>query len=119
MVFLSRIPLLFLLIISFSSFSQNHFYNVDTIREIKLYFQQPDWDYILDSLYIEGNNSGEEDAVLDVQARTQCAVAVDRAAEHAGVEWDGADAARVATLRHAPDSQARVVARHRNVSGSA
>ncbi|MEE2931055.1 MAG: CotH kinase family protein [Bacteroidota bacterium] len=56
MVFLRRIALLFLLIISFSSFSQNHFYNVDTIREIKLYFQQADWDYILDSLYIEGNN---------------------------------------------------------------
>ena len=30
------------------------FYSVDSIREIKFYFNEPNWDYILDSLYVEG-----------------------------------------------------------------
>jgi spore coat protein CotH len=38
-----------------SLFAQTNFYDVDSIREIKLYFDQPNWDYILDSLYVEGN----------------------------------------------------------------
>jgi len=33
--------------------SQN-FYDVDYIREIKLYFDQPNWDHLLDSLYLDG-----------------------------------------------------------------
>ena len=33
--------------------SQN-FYDVDYIREIKLYFNQPNWDHLLDSLYLDG-----------------------------------------------------------------
>lgn len=38
-----------------SLFSQTNFYSVDTIREIKIYFDQPNWDYLLDSLYVEGS----------------------------------------------------------------
>ena len=38
--------------------SQNSgFYTVDSIREIKFYFNEPNWDYILDSLYIDGGKS--------------------------------------------------------------
>ena len=33
--------------------SQN-FYDVDYVREIKLYFNQPNWDHLLDSLYLDG-----------------------------------------------------------------
>ena len=33
--------------------SQTDFYDVDTIREIKIYFDQSNWDYLLDSLYVE------------------------------------------------------------------
>ena len=33
------------------------FYSVDSIREIKFYFNEPNWDYILDSLYVEGEKS--------------------------------------------------------------
>ena len=39
-----------------SSISQNTFYDTDTIREIRISFYTPDWDYILDSLYVLGNN---------------------------------------------------------------
>ena len=38
-----------------SLLAQANFYDVDTIREIKIYFDQPNWDYILDSLYVLGN----------------------------------------------------------------
>lgn len=37
-------------------FSQNSFYNVDTIREIKINFSTNSWDHILDSLYVMGDN---------------------------------------------------------------
>ena len=33
------------------------FYSVDSIREIKFYFDEPNWDYILDSLYVDGEKS--------------------------------------------------------------
>lgn len=39
----------------FNIFSQNHFYNIDTVREVRLYFNEPNWDYILDSLYVKGD----------------------------------------------------------------
>jgi len=35
--------------------AQTNFYSVDSIREIKIYFSQPNWDHLLDSLYIDGN----------------------------------------------------------------
>ena len=35
------------------TFSQDNFYNIDTIREVKIYFV-PNWDHILDSLYVAG-----------------------------------------------------------------
>ncbi|MEE2931089.1 MAG: CotH kinase family protein [Bacteroidota bacterium] len=35
--------------------SQSTFYHTDTIREIRLYFSEPNWDYILDSLYVQGD----------------------------------------------------------------
>ncbi len=50
---------IFLLLIVFTSFqnqlaTQNDFYNIDTIQEIRIYFEQENWDHILDSLYIDG-----------------------------------------------------------------
>ena len=48
--------LVFLLIVfiqPLNTISQN-FYDVDYIREIKLYFNQPNWDHLLDSLYLDG-----------------------------------------------------------------
>ena len=48
--------LVFLLIVfiqPLNIISQN-FYDVDYIREIKLYFDQPNWDHLLDSLYLDG-----------------------------------------------------------------
>ena len=52
------IPLLFL---TFSSvdrgvIAQSDFYHPDTIREIKIYFEEPNWDELLDSLYAIGDN---------------------------------------------------------------
>ena len=34
--------------------AQNDFYSVDTIREIKIYFAEPNWDFILDTMYTSG-----------------------------------------------------------------
>ena len=53
-----RTPLTFIFTLFFSvcSFSQSNFYAVDSIREIRIYFYDNDWDYKLDSLYIEGDN---------------------------------------------------------------
>ena len=38
-------------------FAQTEFYSVDTIREIKIYFDQPNWDYLLDSLFLAGDEN--------------------------------------------------------------
>ena len=37
-------------------FSQNNFYNIDTVREIRISFYDSNWDYLLDSLYVLGEN---------------------------------------------------------------
>lgn len=39
-----------------SLLSQPDFYAVDSIREVKLYFQEANWDEVLDDLYIAGEN---------------------------------------------------------------
>ena len=39
-----------------SLFSQGSFYAVDSIRDIRIYFYDINWDYQLDSLYIQGTN---------------------------------------------------------------
>ena len=50
-----RYQILFsLILISKTLLSQTGFYNVDSIREIRVYFNEPNWDHILDSLYVEG-----------------------------------------------------------------
>ena len=49
--------LFFFLLITKTLFSQTGFYNVDSIREIKVYFNEPNWDHILDSLYVEGDKN--------------------------------------------------------------
>ena len=47
------IILAFVLVIPLNMLAQN-FYDVDYVREIKLYFNQPNWDHLLDSLYLDG-----------------------------------------------------------------
>ena len=51
----NRLILAVIIALSLKSFSQNNFYDVDNVREIKMYFTQPNWDYILDSLYVAGD----------------------------------------------------------------
>ena len=50
--------LIFVFVIFFqiNSFSQSNFYDVDTVREIRIYFHQSDWDALLDSFYVVGDN---------------------------------------------------------------
>jgi len=43
-------------LLQINSFSQSDFYDTDTVREIRLYFYQSDWDYQLDSFYVVGDN---------------------------------------------------------------
>ena len=45
--------LLVVSVIPLNLLSQN-FYDNDFIREIKIYFNQPNWDHLLDSLYLDG-----------------------------------------------------------------
>jgi spore coat protein CotH len=37
--------------------AQSDFYDISEIRNIRLYFQQPNWDYLLDSLYVQGQEA--------------------------------------------------------------
>ena len=39
-----------------NSFSQNSFYAVDSVREIRISFYNTNWDYLLDSFYVIGDN---------------------------------------------------------------
>ena len=50
-----RIIGLVLIFLSNNIFSQSTFYNIDTVREIKFNFSQPNWKYLLDSLYVLGD----------------------------------------------------------------
>ena len=36
--------------------AQTNFYNVDSLREIRINFHDSDWDNQLDSLYVQGDN---------------------------------------------------------------
>ena len=36
--------------------AQNNFYNIDSIREVRIHFYDSDWDNQLDSLYVQGDN---------------------------------------------------------------
>ena len=47
---------IFAFLLQINSFSQSDFYDTDTVREIRLYFYQSDWDYLLDSFYVVGDN---------------------------------------------------------------
>ena len=49
-----RTALLLFLFFSGSVIGQNNFYLIDSIKEIKFYFTQPNWKHLLDSLYIDG-----------------------------------------------------------------
>ena len=46
--------LFFLLFSSSKIFSQDNFYNTDTVQEIRIYFYDTQWDSTLDSLYVLG-----------------------------------------------------------------
>ena len=48
--------LLLVSVIPLNLLSQN-FYDNDYIREIKIYFNQPNWDHLLDSLYLDGQKA--------------------------------------------------------------
>lgn len=50
-----RIIGLVLVFLSNNIYSQSTFYNIDTVREIKFDFDQPNWKYLLDSLYVLGD----------------------------------------------------------------
>ncbi len=43
-------------LLQINSFSQSNFYDSDTIREIRISFYNTNWDYLLDSLYVQGDN---------------------------------------------------------------
>ena len=51
-----RWMLMSLLILSVSGniFAQTDFYSIDQVQEIRIYFDEPNWDEVLDSLYVEG-----------------------------------------------------------------
>ncbi len=51
----------FLVLVSFllttlghMTYAQSDFYDINEIRNVRLYFQQPNWDALLDSLYVDG-----------------------------------------------------------------
>jgi spore coat protein CotH len=53
----NKIVLLFIAsFIHFNSSCQSNFYDIDSIRDIRIYFYNSNWDELLDSLYILDNN---------------------------------------------------------------
>ena len=46
----------FLFLFYVSSFSQSNFYNVDSVREVRITFYDANWDHLLDSFYVLGDN---------------------------------------------------------------
>jgi len=46
----------FAVFVQFIGFAQSNFYAVDSLREIRIYFYDTDWDYQLDSFYVQGDN---------------------------------------------------------------
>ena len=52
---LKRYLIFVVCLLQINSFSQSNFYDADTIREIRLYFYESNWDYLLDSLYVVGD----------------------------------------------------------------
>lgn len=46
----------FAVFVQFIGFAQSNFYDVDSLREIRIYFYDYNWDYQLDSLYVQGDN---------------------------------------------------------------
>jgi len=60
--------IVFLIFLSNTSlFSQSGFYSIDSIREIRLYFKEPNWRHLLDSLFSVGDGSQKlkEDVSID------------------------------------------------------
>jgi len=55
-MFFRLVFLLFIGLYSTTFFSQSAFYDTDTIREIQIDFYDENWDHLLDSLYVEGEN---------------------------------------------------------------
>jgi spore coat protein CotH len=43
-------------LVQLSVFAQSSFYAVDSLREIRIYFYDSNWDHQLDSLYVQGDN---------------------------------------------------------------
>lgn len=54
-MFRNYILIIVAVFMQYNSFSQNDFYDVDSLREIRLYFYDSNWDYQLDSLYVQGD----------------------------------------------------------------
>ena len=46
----------FAVFVQFIGFAQSNFYDVDSLREIRIYFYDDNWDYQLDSFYVQGDN---------------------------------------------------------------
>ena len=46
----------FAVFVQFIGFAQSNFYDVDSLREIRIYFYDANWDYQLDSFYVQGDN---------------------------------------------------------------
>ena len=70
-----------------SLFSQSDFYKTDEIQDIKIYFEESNWDSILDSLYIDGNKArhlcrininGEDFDSVGIRYKGFSSVSVDR-----------------------------------------
>ena len=56
-------------------FSQSAFYETDTIRDIHIDFYDENWDYLLDSLYVAGEN-GRILANLEIEGSTYYSVGI-------------------------------------------
>ena len=70
--------------------SQTDFYDNNYVREVRLYFNQPDWDHILDSLFV----NGQEERLL-------ASVTIDGVhLDSVGVRYKGYSSVDTATIKN-------------------
>ena len=96
-----------ILVLAFShmSYSQEDFYDINTIREVRIYFKQSNWDYILDSL------KDSEDKIL-------CDVSLDgKYFKNVGIRYKGYSSWNINTVKNSFNIYLDYLVKNKNYMG--
>ncbi len=94
---MKKVHLLFASLFAFSSISAQDFYDINTVQEIKIYFDQTDWDAQLDQFFIDGDEerlmcsvtiNGEPFDSVGIRYKGFSSVSVDRVKNPFNIKLD-------------------------------